>query len=78
MKKLTFAFDVQLNDQEDFIAAGTQVEVSDNPLYLNRHNDFTPVIITSAYNYNGKTIKINQITEWFSNNSFIELRIAHF
>jgi hypothetical protein len=32
MKELTFAFDCQLNDQEDYVKEGTKVKVYDHPL----------------------------------------------
>lgn len=71
---LTFAFDVQLNDQEDYISEGTQVKISDNPFHLTRYEGFTPVIITEAYSYNGNKLTITSYVEWFTCESFIELR----
>lgn len=74
MKTLTFAFDCQLNDNEDWIKGGTVVNVSDNPFYLKRHKDATPVIITEVYNYEGEKIEIVPTVEWFINSSFEELK----
>ena len=74
MNKLTFAFDVQLDEQENYIASCTQVEISNNPFHLNRYTDSTPVIINKAYNHKGNQIKINPTIEWFLNSSFVELR----
>ena len=73
MKTLTFAFDVQFNDKEDWVAAGTEVNVSDNEFHLSRWEDSTPVIIKEVFTYKGKCIEIDPTVEWFSNNTF-ELR----
>lgn len=74
MKTLTFAFDVQLNDSEDWIAKDTEVQISENEIYLNRHSGYTPVIIKDAYDFDGNKMKISPYVEWFSNGSFVELR----
>ena len=66
---LTFAFDSQLTDNEDYVKAGTVVEIVD----LDRHKGFTGVRVTEAYDYNGNQIEVNDVC-WFSNSSFIELR----
>lgn len=72
--ELTFAFSVQLNDNEDFIKEGTVLKVSNNPYYLKRFEDATPVIITEAYTHNGEKITGMHYTEWFSNETFVELK----
>lgn len=67
---LTFAFDVQLNDNEDYIKAGTKVRIYDHPI---KKSDCTPVIIDKAWTYEGKEFTPDCITyEWFMNSSFIE------
>jgi hypothetical protein len=71
MKELTFAFDCQLNDQEDYIKEGTKVKIYDHPL---KKPGFTPVIIESAHTYKEKAIKVPSKHEWFANTAFIELR----
>jgi hypothetical protein len=70
MKTLTFAFDVQLNDKEDWIMEGTKVEVAEASRL---HEGFTPVIITEACRYDGKIFKTTVI-EYFLNESFVEFR----
>lgn len=70
MKTLTFGTDVQLDDNGNWIAEGTQVTVSNNEFYLNRHKGFTPVIVTQALDYKGRKISIEPTVEWFSNRSF--------
>lgn len=69
---LTFKMDCQLNDNEDWIAAGTKVEVSINQFH-HKYKDSAPVIITEAYDYYGNPVKINPMVEWFGNSSFEEL-----
>jgi hypothetical protein len=71
MDKLTFAFDCQLNDQEDFIKEGTTVKVYDHPL---KKEGFTAVVISSAFNYKEEEITFPSNYEWFSNAAFKELR----
>jgi hypothetical protein len=70
MKELTFAFDVQISDQEDWIPEGTVVKVSENPFHLNRWQDSTPVIITEYYTYNGEVVEVTPYVEWFANDTF--------
>lgn len=74
MKTLTFAFDVQFNDKEDWIPEGTKVNVSENEFHLSRWKDAAPVIIKEILSYKGKRIEIDPTVEWFSNNTFVELR----
>ena len=72
MKTLTFAFDVQLHDNEDWIKEGTVVSVSDT---WRQHEGFTPVIITEGFSYSGKHITIQPAEEvFFMNECFVELR----
>lgn len=71
MKELTFAFDCQLNNQEDYVKEGTKVKVYDHPL---KKPDFTAVIIEKAINCQGNTINLMPNHEWFVNAAFIELR----
>lgn len=71
--ELTFKFDVTLDSNtESWIREGTVVEVSDNPFYVNRFEDSTPVIITEAYTYEGQKITFPATVEWFMNTCFIE------
>jgi hypothetical protein len=70
MKTLTFAFDAQLNDQEDYIPAGTQVKVYNT---WRQHEGFTPVLVEAALTYKGKPITVNQV-EYFTNQTFVENR----
>jgi hypothetical protein len=74
MKTLTFAFDVQLDQDENYIEEGTVVKVSDSPFHLNRWEDSVPVIITEAFSYEGKKFSIPATVEWFMKSSFAELR----
>ena len=71
---VTFALDVQLNDHEDWIAAGTKVKVSDNPFHVNRFEDAIPVIITEGFAYNGDKMKFEPHVEWFMKCSFVKTR----
>lgn len=72
MKTLTFAFDVQVN--EDWITQGTQVEVSEDDFQLNKYSNYTPVIIKEYHNLDGEVVKVTPYVEWFSNRTFVELR----
>lgn len=67
---LTFALDVQLNDNEDWIAEGTVVEIYNTP---RDSKGFTPVIITHGYTHSGEPITLDPYYEFFSNSSFKEL-----
>lgn len=71
MKTLTFAFDCQLNDNEDYIKEGTIVQVAD---VWRQHEGFTPVIITEGYSYIDKPIVVEKEIIYFMNESFVELR----
>lgn len=71
MKTLTFAFDVQLNDDEDYIIEGTVVQVAD---VWKQYEDSTAVIITEGYSYNGDPIQFVPFVDHFMNRSFVELR----
>lgn len=71
MKTVTFAFDCQLNNQEDFIKEGSVVEVSDNEFYIHRYENSIPVIITEGYNCKGKKIAFEPYVEWFMKESFV-------
>jgi hypothetical protein len=68
MKELTFAFDCQLNDQEDYVKEGTKVKVYDHPL---KKPGFTAVIIKKAINCQGNTINLMPKYEWFVNVAFM-------
>lgn len=70
MNTLTFAFDCQLNDLEDYVAEGTVVEVVDT---WRKSEGFTPVLITKCFTYEGMPMDIKQV-EYFMNESFVELR----
>lgn len=73
-KYVTFALDVQLNDNEDWIPKGTKVRVSDNEYHLNRHEGFIPVIITEAMDYDGDRVEFDPYVEWFNEKSFVEFK----
>lgn len=73
MEKVTFMFDVQLNDNEDWMAKGTVVSVSDNEYYLNKHAGYIPVIVDSAYNFEENKIKLDPSVEWFTVGTFKQL-----
>lgn len=71
METLTFKFDTQLNDNEDWISKGTVVQVAD---IWKHHEGSTPVIITEAITYQGKHITFDYpVIESFMNCSFDEL-----
>lgn len=73
MKKLTFVCDVQLNDNEDWIEAGTVVTVSDNIHHVNKYEHSVPVVVNEAYDMKGNKKKVNDTIVWFSKGSFVEL-----
>jgi mRNA-degrading endonuclease HigB of HigAB toxin-antitoxin module len=73
MNTLTFKFDCQLNDNEDWIKEGTKVQVSSNQFHVNRFKDSTPVIITEALDIDGNKVKLIPYVEWFMNSCFVEL-----
>jgi hypothetical protein len=68
MIKLTFAFDCQLNENEDYVKEGQQVELYPYPIYK---EGFTPVRVKEAYTFLGGKIKTDEIV-WFTNASFKE------
>jgi hypothetical protein len=70
MMMLTFAFDCQLNNNEDYIKEGTKVRVYNHPL---KKQGFTAVVIEAAFNHKGKEITFPSTYEWFSNAAFKEL-----
>jgi DNA/RNA endonuclease YhcR with UshA esterase domain len=70
MKTLTIAFDVQLNDNEDYLQEGTILEVAD---VWKQYEGSTPVIVKEALNYKGKPVKVSEIA-YFMNCTFKELR----
>jgi hypothetical protein len=70
MMMLTFKMDCQLNDNEDWIAEGTKVEI-DNRLH-NTKNDCTWVKITKAFSFEGQELQLNE-SHLFLNISFTEL-----
>jgi hypothetical protein len=69
MQEVTFAFDVQLNDNEDWIKEGTKVSIYDHPL---KKTDAVPVIITKYWNFEGKELEQSPNYEWFMVRSFKE------
>lgn len=69
MNEVTFKMDCNLNDNEDWIAAGTKVAISDR--YNNRKKDTTWVIIKKAFSFEGKEIELNEHVE-FMNVAFKE------
>ena len=71
---VTFALDVQLNDDEDWIASGTKVKVSDSKFHLIRYEDAIPVIITEAFDIDEDKVEFTPYVEWFMKNSFVETR----
>jgi hypothetical protein len=71
MTKLTFAFDCQLNDEEDYIKEGTIVEVYP---HLKNGEEFTAVIIDKAWSYEGEELNPYPTYEIFMNTAFKELR----
>jgi hypothetical protein len=71
MKELTFAFDCQLNDEEDFIKAGTKVKVIDDG---KQYEGYAAVVITDGYSYHGEPIQFIPFVDHFLKGSFVELR----
>jgi hypothetical protein len=71
MKTLTFAFDVQLNDDEDYIKEGTKVQIADTS---RQHEGFAAVVITEGFSYHGEPIEFVPFVDHFMNESFVELR----
>jgi hypothetical protein len=71
MKELTFAFDCQLNDDEDYMKEGQKVTVVTTG---KQYEGFVKVRITDAYSYDGKPIQFVPFTDHFSTASFVELR----
>lgn len=70
MKTLTFAFDVQLNNHEQYIPKGTVVEIADTK----QHEGLFPVIITEVKSLiDHKIVKIDPTVEYFFNFNFKEL-----
>lgn len=72
MKQLTFAFDCQLNDDEDYIKEGTVVQVATD--VIRQHEGFMAVTITEGYSYNGDPIQFVPFTDYFTHKSFKELQ----
>jgi hypothetical protein len=70
MIKLTFAFDCQLNDNEDYVKEGQEVELYPYPIHK---EGFTPVRIKKAFSFEGDPIKTNEV-HWFTSSSFKEYR----
>lgn len=71
MRSLTFAFDVQLNDEEDWIAEGTVVTEAETSRKI---EGFTPVLVTQAFDYQNRPIDVDPYFEYFLSGSFKELR----
>jgi hypothetical protein len=70
MIKLTFAFDCQLNENEDYVKEGQEVELYSHPR-TPFNPDFVPVRITEAFSLLGGKIKTDEVV-WFKNSSFKE------
>lgn len=70
VKTLTFAYDCQLTDNEDYVKAGTVVELSN---FSGKHKGFVGVRVTEAYDYKDDPIEVDDVC-WFSTGSFKELR----
>ncbi len=70
MSKLTFAFDCQLNENEEWIEEGTTVKTYNHPL---KKEGYQCVMIEWAYTWEGTAFNHNQY-EWFMNEAFKELR----
>jgi hypothetical protein len=71
MKELTFAFDCELNTDQDYIKAGTKVEVIE---VGKQYVGFVKVRITDGFSYDDKPIQFIPFTDHFSIASFVELR----
>jgi hypothetical protein len=71
MTEVTFAFDCQLNDDEDFMKEGQKVTVVSTG---KQYEGFIKVRITDAYSYNGELIQFIPFTDHFLKESFIEFR----
>jgi hypothetical protein len=69
MIKLTFAFDCQINDAEDYVKEGTEVKIFDKTII--KRDDCTPVVIKQAYDISGDKKDIYDII-WFMNSAFKE------
>jgi hypothetical protein len=69
--ELTFAFDCQLNDEEDYIKAGTKVKVSETG---KQYEGYAAVVITDGYSYHGEPIQFIPFVDYFLKESFVELR----
>lgn len=67
--KFTFKQDSQLNDEGDYCPEGMEVEKADT--FLSK-DDFVPVIVTEACNWNDEFIELSPQKEWFHKNSFKE------
>ena len=71
MKTLTFAENVEFDLEERFIPIGATYEVADLPI---QYEGFTPVIITWAMDCCGNKINVNNVVDYFSNDSFVEYK----
>ncbi|MED4885414.1 hypothetical protein [Bacillus smithii] len=71
MKTLTFAFDVQLNGQDQYIPKGTVVKISNTH---KQNEGFVPVVITEVKSLiDNKIVKIDPTVEYFFSFNFKEL-----
>jgi hypothetical protein len=71
MTEVTFAFDCQLNNDEDFMKQGQKVTVVTTG---KQYDGFIKVRITDAYSYNDEPIQFVPFSDHFLKESFIELR----
>jgi hypothetical protein len=71
MTELTFAFSCQLNDEEDYIPAGSVVKFDEKARV---HEGFIAVIITEGLSYNDEPVQFVPFTDHFLKDSFVELR----
>lgn len=69
--ELTFAFDCQVDDYENYVKAGQVVKVSDT---WRKHEGFTPVIITDGYTFTDQPITFDPMEIFFMSECFVELR----
>jgi hypothetical protein len=62
-----FKCDCELNQEEDWIKAGTSVEIAN---HWKQVDGMTPVIITKGYSFNGNPKQFTPYVEFFMNEAF--------
>lgn len=70
MKTLTVKFDLQLNDDEDFLKEGMKLRFAEEARV---HEGFVAVEITNAFSHEGDPIEFVPFVDYFTPASFVEL-----